>query len=88
MILLAQDGTIKMEISDNYTMRSRDDMSQPILAAEDLFEKIKISGHHRYFKEAQRTINTVLQNHPLLFRRIALKVGRMPPLGFGEVPLL
>lgn len=71
MISLAQDGILKTGILDNCTMRSLVNTSQPVLVAEDLFGRIRTLGHRPYFREAPRTNSTVLQNHPLLFRRIA-----------------
>lgn len=74
-----------MAILDNYIMRNLANMSPLILVVEDLSGKIRTSGYRPYFKEGMTS--TVLQSRPLLFRRIALEVNRMRPLGLGEVPL-
>ena len=77
-----------MGISDNCITHNPASTSQPILVAEDLFEKIKILGHRPSFREAQRTTSTVPQNRPLLSKRIVLEVSKMLPLGLVEVPPL
>ena len=77
-----------MEISDNCIMHNQASMSQLILVAEDLSEKIKILGHRPSFRGVQRTTSTVLQNRRLLSKRIVPEVSKMPLLGLVEVPLL